>query len=113
MFDFIGLTTFQPKFFPDLWNFIVGTGLIAFQFRPQRCPWQVIMTVILLFSIICGKSEQPKTTFAGSRGDPSKAKGYSDLEEVGRHTGRIGRCPDQAAGDGAIYFARLTRKARL
>ena len=71
------------------------------------------MTVILLFSISCGKSEQPKTTFAGSRGDPSRAKGYSDLEEVGRHTGRIGRCPDQAAGDGAIYFARLTRTARL
>jgi len=71
------------------------------------------MTVILLFSISCGKSEQPNTTFAGSRGDPSRAKGYSDLEEVGRHTGRIGRCPDQAAGDGAIYFARLTRKARL
>jgi hypothetical protein len=40
-----------------------------------------------------------ETTFAGSRGGPSRAKGYYDLEEVGRHTGRIGRCPDQAAGD--------------
>ena len=67
------------------------------------------MTVILLFSISCGKSEQPKTTFAGSRGDPSRAKGYSDLEEVGRHTGRIGRCPDQAAGDGG-YLLRQTYK---
>jgi hypothetical protein len=26
-FDFISLTTFQPKFFRDLWTFIVGTGL--------------------------------------------------------------------------------------
>jgi hypothetical protein len=27
VFDFITLTTFQPKFFRDLWTFIVGTGL--------------------------------------------------------------------------------------
>jgi len=27
VFDFINLTTFQPKFFRDLWTFIVGTGL--------------------------------------------------------------------------------------
>jgi hypothetical protein len=27
VFDFISLTTFQPKFFRDLWTFIVGTGL--------------------------------------------------------------------------------------
>jgi hypothetical protein len=26
MFDFIGLTILQPKFFSDLWTFIVGTG---------------------------------------------------------------------------------------
>jgi hypothetical protein len=26
VFDFISLTTFQPKFFRDLWPFIVGTG---------------------------------------------------------------------------------------
>ena len=27
VFDFISLTIFQPKFFRDLWTFIVGTGL--------------------------------------------------------------------------------------
>jgi membrane fusion protein (multidrug efflux system) len=57
------------------------------------------MTVILLLSISCGKSEQPKPRLPEVEVVQVEQKGYSDLEEVGRHTGRIGQCPDQAAYD--------------